>query len=198
MSTGITYSRALLSAPVWRAVKLDGCGNGVVGDRTSPTRPTTAWIKQEISSMKSASLFFENPSPVRSHSDFRYSSFGLFLLPFGLPRRFTSASHLGGLPRLFPCPIVRRSSTTIASEICSRSVRRSASILLMSIFPAYLDSGAAVTNLFWLLKKAKGHPTPFGRGSVSGCEPGAPILSRDQRKRSGGERRPVFVPSRPA
>ena len=78
----------------------------------------------------------------------RHAGFGLFLLPFGLPRRFTSVSHLGGLPRRFPCPIVRRSNTTIASEICSRSVRRSASILLMSIFPAYLERGVAVTNAF--------------------------------------------------
>src|ERR1700678_3026997 len=73
-------------------------------------------------------------------------SFGLFLLPFGLPRRFTSVSHFGGLPRRFPCPIVRRSNTTIASEIWSRSIRRSASILLISIFPAYPESRAAVTN----------------------------------------------------
>lgn len=33
------------------------------------------------------------------------------------------------------------------------------------------------------LKKTKGYPTPSGRGSVRGGERGAPILSRDQRKR---------------
>src|SRR5580698_2063349 len=46
-----------------------------------------------------------------------HSDFGLFLLPFGLPRRFTSVSHFGGLPRRFPWPMVRRSNTTMASEI---------------------------------------------------------------------------------
>lgn len=78
----------------------------------------------------------------------RHSDFGLFLLPFGLPLRFTSVSHFGGLPRRFPCPIVRRSNTTIASEIWSRSSRRSANILLMSIFKAYREIGVAVTNSF--------------------------------------------------
>ena len=118
-----------------------------MGDATSPTQPTTAWIKQE-SQFNEKRLTFLRKSVSCSIPFSFYSSFGLFLLPFGLPRRFTSASHFGGLPRLFPCPTVRRSSTTIASEICSRSVRRSASILLISIFPAYLESGVAVTNLF--------------------------------------------------
>ncbi len=44
-------------------------------------------------------------------------SLGLFLLPFGRPRRFTSVSHLGGLPLRLPCPTVKRSNTRIASEI---------------------------------------------------------------------------------
>jgi hypothetical protein len=63
---------------------------------------------------------------------------GLFLLPFGLPRRLISVIHFGGRPRRFPCPTVSRSSTAIASVICSRSARRSASILLMSIVSGYL------------------------------------------------------------
>jgi len=46
-----------------------------------------------------------------------YAALGLFLLPFGLPRRLTSVSHFGGRPRRRPCPMVRRSNTTIAWEI---------------------------------------------------------------------------------
>ncbi len=77
----------------------------------------------------------------------RHVYLGLFLLPFGRPRRFTSVSHFGGRPRRFPCPIVRRSRTAMASVICSRSFRRSTSILFMSIFQAYLENAWRVTHL---------------------------------------------------
>jgi hypothetical protein len=39
---------------------------------------------------------------IDEHSINRVYSVGSFLLPFGLPRRLTSAIHLGGRPRRFP------------------------------------------------------------------------------------------------
>src|SRR4029077_6803965 len=63
--------------------------------------------------------------------------FGLFLLPTGLPFRFTSVIQRGGLPRRLPRPRARRSNTMMPSSICCRSSRRSASILLMSISEVY-------------------------------------------------------------
>jgi hypothetical protein len=58
---------------------------------------------------------------------------GLFLLPGGLPRLFVTVIQAGGRPRLLPRPRAIRSRTMIASSTCSRSVRNSASILLISI-----------------------------------------------------------------
>jgi hypothetical protein len=46
-----------------------------------------------------------------SRSQTQWTSLGLFLLPFGLPRCCTSVIHLGGLPRRFPRPRESRSST---------------------------------------------------------------------------------------
>jgi hypothetical protein len=69
------------------------------------------------------------------------SSFALFLLPGGRPRRFvpafTADIHAGGRPLRLPCPADNRWSTIIACSIPSRSSRSSASILLMSISAAY-------------------------------------------------------------
>ena len=59
------------------------------------------------------------------------------MLPRGLPLRFTRVIQAGGLPRRFPRPAARRSSTTIASATCSRSARSSSSILLMSMSGVY-------------------------------------------------------------
>jgi hypothetical protein len=58
----------------------------------------------------------------------------LFLLPGGRPRRFNADIQAGGLPRRFPRPLAKRSNVTIASSTCSRSCRKSASILSTSIF----------------------------------------------------------------
>jgi hypothetical protein len=65
--------------------------------------------------------------------------FGLFLLPGGLPRRFTSVIQAGGRPRRLPRPAARRSSVMIACSRFSRSARSSASILVMSILAGYRD-----------------------------------------------------------
>jgi hypothetical protein len=67
------------------------------------------------------------------HAPFGLVSFGLFLLPGGLQRRFTAVIHLGGRPRRLPRPAKRRSRVTIASTTWSRCARSSKSILLMSI-----------------------------------------------------------------
>src|ERR1700733_2192859 len=71
-----------------------------------------------------------------------YSATVLFLLPAGRPRRrFSSVSSLifaiqaGGRPLRFAPPAARRSRLRLASPNCSRSKRRSARILLRSIFP---------------------------------------------------------------
>jgi hypothetical protein len=61
------------------------------------------------------------------------SALGLFLLPGGLPRLFVAVIQAGGRPRFLPWPRASRSKTMIASSTCSRSVRNSASILLISI-----------------------------------------------------------------
>jgi hypothetical protein len=66
-----------------------------------------------------------------------YCSFVLFLLPGGRPRLLVCDIQAGGLPRRRPLPRANRSSTTIASSICSRSLRKSANILLMSISRVY-------------------------------------------------------------
>src|ERR1035438_392499 len=66
-----------------------------------------------------------------------HHSLGLFLLPGGLPLRFTSVIHFGGLPRRLPRPRARRSKTMMPSSICCRSLRSSSSILLMSISEVY-------------------------------------------------------------
>ena len=58
----------------------------------------------------------------------------LFLLPGGRPRRLTVAIHAGGRPRRLVRPCDNRSKVRIASSICSRSRRKSASILRTSIF----------------------------------------------------------------
>jgi hypothetical protein len=64
------------------------------------------------------------------------SVFGLFLLPGGLPRRFTAVIHSGGRPRRLPRPAASRCKTRIASSSWSRSARNSASIFPMSIVKA--------------------------------------------------------------
>jgi len=61
----------------------------------------------------------------------------LFLLPGGLPRRFTTVIQAGGRPRRLSRPAARRCNVRIASSSWSRSVRSSASILLMSILVGY-------------------------------------------------------------
>lgn len=61
------------------------------------------------------------------------ASLDLFLLPGGRPRRFRAVIHAGGRPRRLPRPRARRSSVRIASSICSRSWRRSASIFKTSM-----------------------------------------------------------------
>src|SRR5580658_6414276 len=61
------------------------------------------------------------------------SLFGRFLLPGGRPRLLILDIQAGGRPRRLPRPRARRSNVMIASSICSRSARKSANILLMSI-----------------------------------------------------------------
>lgn len=61
------------------------------------------------------------------------SFFGRFLLPGGRPRRLIIDIQAGGRPRRRPLPLAKRSKVMMASSICSRSVRSSASILLMSM-----------------------------------------------------------------
>ena len=80
------------------------------------------------------------------------ASFGLFLLPGGLPLRFTdgwaSDIHRGGRPRRFPRPLARRSRIMMASSTAARSWRNSASILDMSMFcrsPKLTRSGVVFT-----------------------------------------------------
>jgi len=74
------------------------------------------------------------------------------------------ALFFGGLPRRLPCPRPIRSSTMIACSTFSRSVRRSASILLTSIaamiaeFPGWEPSVLLATALCYT----------FGAGS-GGC-----------------------------
>jgi hypothetical protein len=69
--------------------------------------------------------FEQEPDPA-------YSFFGLFLLPFGLPRRLIVCIHAGDLPRRLLEPLAIRSSTRIACSTPSRSSRSSLNIL--SIF----------------------------------------------------------------
>lgn len=58
----------------------------------------------------------------------------LFLLPGGRPRFLVAvAIQAGGRPRRFPLPLASRSRLMIASSICSRSWRSSASIFVTSI-----------------------------------------------------------------
>ena len=45
------------------------------------------------------------------------SCFGLFLLPGGLPLRFTAVIHFGGRPRRLPRPTASLSKVKIASEL---------------------------------------------------------------------------------
>jgi hypothetical protein len=70
---------------------------------------------------------------IRTESPFQL----LFLLPGGLPRLFvlpfTAAIQAGGRPRRFFDRAARRSSTIIASLICSRSWRRPESMFKMSM-----------------------------------------------------------------
>jgi hypothetical protein len=87
-----------------------------------------------------------------------YWFFGLFLLPGGLPRRFTCDIHAGGRPRRVPRPLAIRSSTSIACPTASRSAFNSANIFVTSISPWPLifflhgagergDNGLASTEL---------------------------------------------------
>jgi hypothetical protein len=83
------------------------------------------------------------------------SSFGLFLLPGGRPRRFTAVIQAGGRPRRLPRPATSRSKTRIASASLSRSARNSASMLLVSILVGYRvlkhkSDSRAVRNLSML------------------------------------------------
>lgn len=64
----------------------------------------------------------------------------LVLLPGGRPRFLAGASviHAGGLPTPRPLPLTNRSRLQIASSICSRSRRNSASIFATSMqFPPF-------------------------------------------------------------
>jgi len=71
-----------------------------------------------------------------------YSATSLFLPPGGRPRRrfvtassFSLAIQADGRPRRLVPPAARRSSARMASSICARSRRSSASILVISISP---------------------------------------------------------------
>jgi hypothetical protein len=82
-------------------------------------------------------------------------SLALFLLPGGRPRRLMVVIHDGGRPRRRPRPCANRSSVKIASSICCRSWRKSASIFKTSIgilFPLQrwlLQTGFVLKNEQW-------------------------------------------------
>jgi len=79
------------------------------------------------------------------------ASFGRFLLPGGRPRRLRAVIQAGGRPRRLPWPRANRSSVMIASSICSRSWRKSASIFSTSIglcLPAFRSLFGAAGSEF--------------------------------------------------
>lgn len=80
-------------------------------------------------------VWTQEPQRPELKSDRIHASFGLFLLPGGLPRRLTAVIQAGGLPRRLPRPDARRSNVRMACSMFSRSARSSASI--MSILAGY-------------------------------------------------------------